>query len=228
MLKLRGLGQKKGQLLAVPHHDGRLCHKGKVSLTMTVLNGEDIEEVLERGRGETAGDAGRHPRRACPAGHPAPGPASGGAAGHDGALRRAAVPAHPGRQGNDPRQGGGRAAAGMTVYWREPGTRPGRREAADESWRPERSHGERPRTLEGTSMTEPKTHTLDAPGAVLHYDVRSNDASTEPVLLLIGSPMGAGGFVDLVGHFTDRTVVTYDPRGADRSKRTDGALQTVT
>jgi hypothetical protein len=40
-------------------------------------------------------------------------------------------------------------------------------------------------------MTEPKTHTLDAPGAVLHYDVRSNDASTQPVLLLIGSPMGA-------------------------------------
>ena len=44
-------------------------------------------------------------------------------------------------------------------------------------------------------MTEPKTHTLDAPGAVLHYDVRSNDASSEPVLLLIGSPMGAAGFV---------------------------------
>ena len=75
-------------------------------------------------------------------------------------------------------------------------------------------------------MTEPKTHTLDAPGAVLYYDVRSNDASTEPVLLLIGSPMGAGGFVTLAGHFTDRTVVTYDPRGAGRSKRTDGASQT--
>ncbi len=44
-------------------------------------------------------------------------------------------------------------------------------------------------------MTEPKTHTLDAPGAVLHYDVRSNDASTQPVMLLIGSPMGAEGFV---------------------------------
>ena len=42
-------------------------------------------------------------------------------------------------------------------------------------------------------MTEAKTHTLDAPGAVLYYDVRSNDASTEPVLLLIGSPMGAAG-----------------------------------
>jgi pimeloyl-ACP methyl ester carboxylesterase len=77
-------------------------------------------------------------------------------------------------------------------------------------------------------MTEPKTHTLDAPGAVLHYDVRSNDASTEPVLLLIGSPMGASGFVTLAGHFTDRTVVTYDPRGAGRSKRTDGALRTET
>jgi pimeloyl-ACP methyl ester carboxylesterase len=77
-------------------------------------------------------------------------------------------------------------------------------------------------------MTEPKTNTLDAPGAVLHYDVRSNDASTEPVLLLVGSPMGAAGFVTLAGHFTDRTVVTYDPRGAGRSKRTDGASLTTT
>jgi len=76
-------------------------------------------------------------------------------------------------------------------------------------------------------MTEPKTHTLDAPGAVLHYDVRSNDASTEPALLLIGSPMGAEGFVTQAGHFTDRTVVTYDPRGAGRSKRTDGASETT-
>jgi pimeloyl-ACP methyl ester carboxylesterase len=76
-------------------------------------------------------------------------------------------------------------------------------------------------------MTEPETHTLDAPGAVLHYDVRSNDASTQPVLLLIGSPMGAEGFVTQAGHFADRTVVTYDPRGAGRSKRTDGASQTA-
>ena len=77
-------------------------------------------------------------------------------------------------------------------------------------------------------MTQPQTHTLDAPGAVLHYDVRRHDASTQPVLLLIGSPMGATGFGTLAGHFTDRTVVTYDPRGAERSKRTDGALQTTT
>src|SRR6266568_1200233 len=84
------------------------------------------------------------------------------------------------------------------------------------------------RTSEGASMTEPKTHTLDVPGAVLHYDVRSNDSSTQPVLLLIGSPMGATGFGTLAGHFTDRTVVTYDPRGAERSKRTDGALRSTT
>jgi pimeloyl-ACP methyl ester carboxylesterase len=76
-------------------------------------------------------------------------------------------------------------------------------------------------------MTQPETHTLDAPGAVLHYDVRRNDASTQPVLLLIGSPMGAEGFVTQAGHFTDRTVVTYDPRGAGRSKRTDGATETT-
>ena len=77
------------------------------------------------------------------------------------------------------------------------------------------------------AMTEPKTCALDAPGATLHYDVRGNDAATGPVLLLIGSPMGAEGFVTQAGHFTDRTVVTYDPRGAGRSKRTDGAGQTM-
>lgn len=76
-------------------------------------------------------------------------------------------------------------------------------------------------------MTEPKTHTLDVPGAVLHYDVRSNDASTAPALLLIGSPMGASGFGTLAGHFADRTVVTYDPRGVDRSERTDGAPEST-
>jgi pimeloyl-ACP methyl ester carboxylesterase len=76
-------------------------------------------------------------------------------------------------------------------------------------------------------VAEPKTDTLDVPGAVLTYDVRSNDTSTEPPLLIIGSPMGAEGFVTLAGHFPDRTVVTYDPRGAGRSKRTDGASETA-
>ena len=74
-------------------------------------------------------------------------------------------------------------------------------------------------------MAEPKTDTLQVPGAVLHYDIRS-EPGEHPVLLLIGSPMGAEGFTTLAGHFTDRTVVTYDPRGAGRSPRTDGKLRT--
>jgi pimeloyl-ACP methyl ester carboxylesterase len=77
-------------------------------------------------------------------------------------------------------------------------------------------------------MTEIETYTLDAPGAVLHYDVRRGDADIEPPLLLVGSPMEAAAFGALAEQFTDRTVVTYDPRGAGRSKRTDGALETTT
>src|ERR1700746_2310894 len=76
-------------------------------------------------------------------------------------------------------------------------------------------------------MTQPESPALYAPGAVLYFDVRRNDASAQPFLLLIGSPRGAEGFVTQAGHFTDRTVVTYDPRGAGRSKRTDGALETT-
>jgi pimeloyl-ACP methyl ester carboxylesterase len=76
-------------------------------------------------------------------------------------------------------------------------------------------------------MTEPKTHTLDVPGAVLHYDVRSSESGAAPILLLIGSPMGAAGFATLAGHFPDRTVVAYDPRGVERSVRTDGATEST-
>jgi pimeloyl-ACP methyl ester carboxylesterase len=72
-----------------------------------------------------------------------------------------------------------------------------------------------------------ETHTLDVPGAVLTYDIRPNDAGDRPVLFLIGSPMGAGGFETLARHFADRTVVTYDPRGVERSKRTDGATEST-
>jgi pimeloyl-ACP methyl ester carboxylesterase len=77
-----------------------------------------------------------------------------------------------------------------------------------------------------TTTTRLTTRTLEVPTAVLTYDVRANDESREPPLLLIGSPMGASGFGTLASHFPDRTVVTYDPRGADRSKRTDGATET--
>jgi pimeloyl-ACP methyl ester carboxylesterase len=76
-------------------------------------------------------------------------------------------------------------------------------------------------------VTDPKTYTLDVPGAVLTYDVRGSDVSTGPVLLIVGSPMGASGFATLAWHFADRPVVTYDPRGADRSRRTDGAAETT-
>ena len=75
-------------------------------------------------------------------------------------------------------------------------------------------------TITTTQLT---THTLDVPGATLTYDVRGNDAGTEPILLLVGSPMGAAGFGTLSQHFSDRTVVTYDPRGVERSVKTDPA-----
>lgn len=65
-----------------------------------------------------------------------------------------------------------------------------------------------------------ETHTITTPGAEITYDVRMGDG---PVLLLVGSPMDASGFVTLAGHFADRTVVTYDPRGVSRSKLTGGA-----
>jgi pimeloyl-ACP methyl ester carboxylesterase len=72
-------------------------------------------------------------------------------------------------------------------------------------------------------MTEPNTKTLELPGATLTYDVRDAEADTrEPLLLMIGSPMDASGFALLAGHFSDRTVVTYDPRGVGRSPRADG------
>jgi uncharacterized protein YndB with AHSA1/START domain/pimeloyl-ACP methyl ester carboxylesterase len=77
--------------------------------------------------------------------------------------------------------------------------------------------------IDAILATGTATHTLDVPGATLTYDVRRDGASTEPVLLLIGSPMGAAGFGTLAGHFADRTVVTYDPRGVERSVKDDPA-----
>lgn len=68
-------------------------------------------------------------------------------------------------------------------------------------------------------MTEVRTYTLDVPGAVLTYDIRESAETAEPPLLLFGSPMDASGFAALAERFPDRTVVTYDVRGAARSKR---------
>ncbi|MEU5001172.1 alpha/beta hydrolase [Streptomyces sp. NPDC021622] len=79
-------------------------------------------------------------------------------------------------------------------------------------------------------MPETTTHTLAATGATLTYDIHGGviggDATGDRVLFLIGSPMDASGFTTLASHFTDRTVVTYDPRGTGRSPRTDGATET--
>ncbi|MGC4747509.1 alpha/beta fold hydrolase [Micromonospora sp. DT201] len=73
-------------------------------------------------------------------------------------------------------------------------------------------------------MTTAQTHTLAVPGVDLVYDVRGPlpPSGGRPALLMIGQPMTAEGFNALAPHFTDRTVVTYDPRGLGRSVRTDG------
>ncbi|MEF9883924.1 alpha/beta fold hydrolase [Streptomyces sp. P9-A4] len=76
-------------------------------------------------------------------------------------------------------------------------------------------------------MAETDTRTLDTAGATLRYDVRPGTGAEARPLLLIGSPMDATGFTTLASHFTDRTVVTYDPRGVGRSERTDGAAESL-
>ncbi len=76
-----------------------------------------------------------------------------------------------------------------------------------------------------TTPTQPTTHTVDAPGATITYDVRPGSDTSQPPLLLFGSPMDAGGFQTLASHFPDRTIVTLDPRGAGRSKRNDDAAE---
>jgi pimeloyl-ACP methyl ester carboxylesterase len=77
-------------------------------------------------------------------------------------------------------------------------------------------------------LTEPTTHTLEVPGAVLSYDVRAPEQPDEHrPLFIFGSPMGASGFEQLLSHFGDRTVITYDPRGMDRSTRTPGSPLTA-
>ena len=72
-----------------------------------------------------------------------------------------------------------------------------------------------------TVNTEPTTRTIEAPGATLTYDVRPGGSPETLPLFLIGSPMGAAGFATLAGHFPDRTIITYDPRGAERSTKDD-------
>ncbi len=71
----------------------------------------------------------------------------------------------------------------------------------------------------GTAPTT-RTSTVGSGTATVTYDVHGDltQATPErPVLFMIGSPMDAVGFTTLRSHFTDRPVVTYDPRGAGRN-----------
>jgi pimeloyl-ACP methyl ester carboxylesterase len=71
------------------------------------------------------------------------------------------------------------------------------------------------------TLTEITTRTLEVPGATVTYDIRPGDPPDATPLFLTASPMGAAGFGTLAGHFTDRTVVTCDPRGSERSQLTE-------
>jgi pimeloyl-ACP methyl ester carboxylesterase len=62
------------------------------------------------------------------------------------------------------------------------------------------------------------THTLEVPGARLHYEVRGSG----PLLLVLGSPMAAAMFAPLADALADdHTVVTTDPRGIGSSPLAD-------
>ncbi|WP_120494952.1 alpha/beta fold hydrolase [Microbacterium phyllosphaerae] len=69
-------------------------------------------------------------------------------------------------------------------------------------------------------------HTLELPDVDLVYDVHGPlpTADGRPPLMMIGQPMDASGFQAQVTLFDDRTVVTYDPRGLERSTRKDGGV----
>ncbi len=62
------------------------------------------------------------------------------------------------------------------------------------------------------------SHTLDVPGAHLHYELRGEG----PLLLLTGAPMAAAHFAPLADVLArDLTVVTHDPRGIAGSRLDD-------
>ncbi|MBY5162040.1 alpha/beta fold hydrolase [Salsipaludibacter albus] len=75
--------------------------------------------------------------------------------------------------------------------------------------------------MSDTTTNDPQagttSHELDVPGATLAWDLRPGTDPDAPILLMTGHPMGAGGFGTQASHFTDRTVITHDPRGVERS-----------
>jgi pimeloyl-ACP methyl ester carboxylesterase len=77
---------------------------------------------------------------------------------------------------------------------------------------------------EDATDMETRTHTLRTPDVDLVYDVRGPlpTAGGRRPLLMVGHPMDARGFETLASYFSDRMVVTCDPRGIARSIRKDG------
>lgn len=74
----------------------------------------------------------------------------------------------------------------------------------------------------------PTTHTVEAPGALLTFDIHQPEvADGRRPLFIFGSPMGASGFGDLVAALGGRTVITYDPRAAERSQLHPGGEVTA-
>ena len=75
-------------------------------------------------------------------------------------------------------------------------------------------------SLSGMTEHWQQTFTVGEGDDLITYDVRGDLASAtdeKPVLFMFASPMDAGGFGTLAGYFTDRPVVTYDPRGTGRN-----------
>ncbi|MFD4957999.1 alpha/beta fold hydrolase [Microbacterium sp. NPDC058389] len=64
------------------------------------------------------------------------------------------------------------------------------------------------------------THVVGTGDDAITYDIHGDLAAAtaeRPVLFLFAAPMDAGGLGLLAARFTDRPVVTYDPRGAGRN-----------
>jgi len=73
---------------------------------------------------------------------------------------------------------------------------------------------------ENTAERTVTTHIVGTGDDAITYDVRGDLATAtadRPVLFLFAAPMDAGGLALLAARFTDRPVVTYDPRGAGRN-----------
>src|SRR6266699_3890772 len=70
------------------------------------------------------------------------------------------------------------------------------------------------------------TQKLVTAGADIVYDVHGPlpTADGRPPLFMIAQPMDASGFSTLASYFSNRTVITYDPRGLGRSVRKDGKV----